>query len=143
MRYSRAKNASAYSQGPPGVSTAEACSACTSPGKRPQFTVAPRVWLATADVVDEDETTGGVDFYVDKNDPLLVKDGKRRLGPTAEFPDEGVYDRFQQFVAADRRKKEAVAGTGPAFQMRHLVDRQGLLAAPEHPLVGAQEHPLG
>jgi hypothetical protein len=39
--------------------------------------------------LSSDETFEAVvDYFVDKHDPLLVKEGKRRLGPTKEFPDK-------------------------------------------------------
>jgi len=38
--------------------------------------------------LDRDQTFRTVvEFYVEKNDPLLVKDGKRRVGPTDAIPD--------------------------------------------------------
>ena len=35
----------------------------------------------------------------------------------------------QQFVTADRRQEDPVAGPRPALKMRHLVDRKLLFAA--------------
>lgn len=47
----------------------------------------------------------------------------------ADFLEAAQIDR-DKLVTSDRRDQQAVAGDGPSFQMRHLVDRELLLTSP-------------